>query len=194
MVASRQNARLLSLLCSLALAVVCHQCVSVAFTSLAPGSRSPSLLARRVTEDEKKAAREEAAKTRGVFMSLDTEEFAVDQEKMDREAALEKPIEPDIIEQAGNQASSFAVLPIALLVFGLVTYNTFFTKEAEDRYYYSAQRERLANRKTEEAGLDFRDFDSSLVQDLQEKRAKEADAEKAAAAAAGTTAPAPLIE
>lgn len=156
----------------LSLAVLCLGCFFVSHTfvgGLRPVSRGQvSRAAEKMDEDE-------AKKTRGIFMSLDTEEFGVDQDSMS--TTPEEPREETILDQAGDNAAGFGAVLLFTIFTGAISYYTFFTKEAEDAFYYSGMRDRT-NRfgDGDSTGMDFRDFDSSTVKTTKELQAQNAPA------------------
>mmetsp|Transcript_97018 Transcript_97018/g.313284 ORF Transcript_97018/g.313284 Transcript_97018/m.313284 type:complete len:201 (+) Transcript_97018:54-656(+) len=145
----------------------------LAFTGAAQGGVRPTALelqragvSQRAAAPEGKAAsgEDEAARTRGIFMSLDTEEFGLDS---DEPAKIEEPKEETWFDKAGDGASSIAAVAIFTIVIVGVTFYTFFTRQAEDNFYYSGMRDRASRFGAEEVGVDFREFDNGTVRSLQ---------------------------
>jgi len=111
----------------------------------------------------------------GVFMSLDTEEFGLDSKELADSSPPEEPEEETIFSILGDQAAGYGAVAVLTAVIGFGTYYTFFTKEAEEKFYYSAQRDR-AMQQVSQDGFDFRDLDVTTTRDLVEKaRARAAD-------------------
>eukprot|EP00929_Paragymnodinium_shiwhaense_P108670 TRINITY_DN74992_c0_g1_i1.p1 TRINITY_DN74992_c0_g1~~TRINITY_DN74992_c0_g1_i1.p1 ORF type:complete len:207 (-),score=46.78 TRINITY_DN74992_c0_g1_i1:90-710(-) len=82
---------------------------------------------------------DEAAKTRALFMSLDSDEFGIDPEDLNKPA---KPTEKSGFEKAGDKVAGPAGIITFLVIFLCATYYFFFTKAAEEEFYYGPQRER----------------------------------------------------
>uniref|UniRef100_A0A7S2MQN5 Uncharacterized protein n=1 Tax=Alexandrium andersonii TaxID=327968 RepID=A0A7S2MQN5_9DINO len=124
-------------------------------------------------EDPKEPSKEEvAAKTRGVFMSLDAEEFGLDSEE---EAKIPEPKEETIVDKVGDGAASLGAVAIFTAIFFGITFYVYFTKQAEESFYYSGMRDRTSRFGPEEAGVDFREFDSTATKGTKDlQAAKEA--------------------
>mmetsp|Transcript_56815 Transcript_56815/g.176730 ORF Transcript_56815/g.176730 Transcript_56815/m.176730 type:complete len:202 (+) Transcript_56815:54-659(+) len=145
--------------------------------SLSQRPRAPVL--RSATTEDKKAApakgpkedeEEVAARTRGVFMSLDTEEFGLDSEE---EAKIPEPQEETVIDKLGDGAASLGAVAVFTAILLGVTFFVFFTKQAEENFYYSGMRDRTSRFGPEEVGMDFREFDSTATEGfktLQDKK------------------------
>jgi len=115
---------------------------------------------------------EEALKTRGLFMSLDSDEFGIDEEQLQKSKDKENEVkEPDTWEKFGNSTAGLGALGVFTIVVGSLTYYTFFTKQAEDAFYYSAMKDRAGRYGDEDEGMDFRNLGSDVIADIKKGQA-----------------------
>eukprot|EP00931_Biecheleriopsis_adriatica_P007644 TRINITY_DN108909_c0_g1_i1.p2 TRINITY_DN108909_c0_g1~~TRINITY_DN108909_c0_g1_i1.p2 ORF type:complete len:224 (+),score=66.03 TRINITY_DN108909_c0_g1_i1:68-673(+) len=115
---------------------------------------------------------EEAIKTRGIFMSLDSDEFGIDSEELKMTDIPTEETEKDLGMKLGDFSTGRLVVPLFTIAVVAFTYFSFFTKDAEDKYYYSAMGER-AKLSMDEPGVDFRAFDVSTVNELKKEKDKQ---------------------
>lgn len=124
------------------------------------------------TEDDMYA---EAEATNRLFMSLDSDEFGID---VDYQPKEEKPKVKDTWEKTGDAMGSLSILGVFTVLTVIVTGYTFFTKQAEEAFYYSTMADRAGRfgpEESEGAGtLDFRSFDSKTVDKAVKNQAKPA--------------------
>mmetsp|Transcript_16756 Transcript_16756/g.46098 ORF Transcript_16756/g.46098 Transcript_16756/m.46098 type:complete len:200 (-) Transcript_16756:76-675(-) len=158
----RRHASLLSLL-------ICLICGASVLAFVANGAvrraRRPGAWRRAEAQAPAPApetAQEEAARTRGVFMSLDTEEFGLDSEEQAK--IPEKPKEETFLDKAGDGAASLGAVAVFTAVLVAVTFYVFFTKQGEESFYYSGMRDRTERFGPEDVGLDFREFDNGATE------------------------------
>mmetsp|Transcript_5191 Transcript_5191/g.14063 ORF Transcript_5191/g.14063 Transcript_5191/m.14063 type:complete len:173 (-) Transcript_5191:59-577(-) len=148
----------------LSVAVLCLGCLFVAPSfvgGLRPASRCRVSRAAAMDEDE-------AKKTRGIFMSLDTEEFGIDEKAM---SAPTEPREETVLDKAGDSAAGFGAVFLFTAALAGISYYVFFTKAAEDAFYYSGMRDRSARDQEMTGNMDFRDFDSNMTSELRSQQA-----------------------
>eukprot|EP00419_Tripos_fusus_P023949 CAMPEP_0172717060 /NCGR_PEP_ID=MMETSP1074-20121228/70206_1 /TAXON_ID=2916 /ORGANISM="Ceratium fusus, Strain PA161109" /LENGTH=189 /DNA_ID=CAMNT_0013541899 /DNA_START=57 /DNA_END=626 /DNA_ORIENTATION=+ len=131
----------------------------------------------------KKVAGDEAQKTKNV----DEDESGVNTEN--KTEAVDK--EETMSEKLLNIASNGLVIVISTIFVFAATYYVFFTKQAEESYYYGAIKDRTQRFGGEEQGVDFREFSPDMTRQLQEKQAAEKAKEQQTAET--TNVPKPLI-
>ncbi|CAE8643103.1 unnamed protein product [Polarella glacialis] len=79
---------------------------------------------------------------------------------------MDEPIEEkdkDIVTKSADFAAGYYIIPIFTVVVIAATYFAFFTKAAEDSFYYSGMRDRAKQDGASDVGVDFRSFDNGAV-------------------------------
>ena len=135
--------------------------------------RGSSLLRRaEATETETKPVKrgpsEEAIKTRSIFMSLDSDEFGIDEEQIKKAGIPTEETEPDELQKVGDFISGPFILPFVIAIVGYLTYYVFFTKEAEKAFYYGSVNEKALVSGEGETGFDFRALQPDMVDEIRD--------------------------
>eukprot|EP00439_Symbiodinium_sp_Y106_P044628 s3772_g5.t1 len=128
-----------------------------------PASRG-GRTARAASAEAADGPSEEAIKTRSIFMSLDSDEFGIDMDEVEKSGIPTDETEPDDLQQVGDFVSGPFILPFVTAIVAAFTYYAFFTKEAENAFYYSAVNQ-VAAVKSDEPGFDFRALKPDVVED-----------------------------
>eukprot|EP00933_Yihiella_yeosuensis_P019183 TRINITY_DN15558_c1_g1_i1.p1 TRINITY_DN15558_c1_g1~~TRINITY_DN15558_c1_g1_i1.p1 ORF type:complete len:198 (-),score=41.10 TRINITY_DN15558_c1_g1_i1:75-668(-) len=145
-------------------------CVSTFVSPLLPIKRGSRLVRHAAKPSE------EAIRTRGAFMSLDSEEFGLDFEKLAAEEAKALEEDESLFKKIGDAVSSkYILIPTTLLIIWL-TWRVFYTEEAEDSFYYGAVRERVRNQGRSVDETDFRNFDKSVIEGVKKMIQERAEA------------------
>eukprot|EP00913_Durusdinium_trenchii_P009926 g9317.t1 len=119
------------------------------------------------------------ARSSSDLRSVAQDEFGIDAEQIKNEGIPTDETEPrksqverglgGLLLASGEPVGDFIsgpfVLPLVALVVGYITYYVFFTKEAENAFYYSSVNEKAFVSTQGEAGFDFRALKPDMVED-----------------------------
>ncbi|CAJ1410627.1 unnamed protein product [Effrenium voratum] len=112
---------------------------------------------------------EEAIKTRSIFMSLDSDEFGIDMDQVKKSGIPTEETEPGAFRQVGDFISGPFILPFVTILVAYLGYYCFFTKEAENAFYYSAVNEKaMLSSGEEDSGFDFRALNPDMVSEIRQ--------------------------
>mmetsp|Transcript_74901 Transcript_74901/g.173637 ORF Transcript_74901/g.173637 Transcript_74901/m.173637 type:complete len:199 (-) Transcript_74901:67-663(-) len=165
---------LLCLGCGASLLAFVGPCRNPAVRRSVANSATPDAAPEPAKAPEGESPEEVAERTRGVFMSLDTDEFGIND--ADQAKIPDKPKEKTIIDKAGDSAASLGAVAVFTVVIIGVTFYVFFTKQAEESFYFSGVRDRVGRYSAEEVGVDFRGFTSDQIESARAlKQAIEAE-------------------
>lgn len=141
------------------------------------GRGATSVMRAEATETETKPVKsgpsEEAIKTRSIFMSLDSDEFGIDEEQMKKTGIPTEETEPDSLQKVGDFISGPFILPFVVAVVAYLTYYVFFTKEAEKAFYYGSVNEKALVSGEGDSGFDFRALNPDMVDEIKEAMAQQ---------------------
>mmetsp|Transcript_22842 Transcript_22842/g.52909 ORF Transcript_22842/g.52909 Transcript_22842/m.52909 type:complete len:186 (+) Transcript_22842:84-641(+) len=143
------------------LAALMVLCAPLCFT---PGPTARGRTARAAAAESADGPSEEAIKTRSIFMSLDSDEFGIDMDAVEKSGIPTEETEPSDLQKVGDFISGPFILPFVTAVVAGLTYYAFFTKEAENAFYYSAVNP-IAEKQAE-GGFDFRALKPGAVEEI----------------------------
>ncbi|OLQ08949.1 Cytochrome c6 [Symbiodinium microadriaticum] len=145
------------------------------------GPASRGRTARAASAEAADGPSEEAIKTRSIFMSLDSDEFGIDMDEVEKSGIPTDETEPDDLQQVGDFVSGPFILPFVTAIVEAKKSLKLrgAPEEAENAFYYSAVNQ-VAAVKSDEPGFDFRALKPDVVEEITEAM-KEEDAKNAAA-------------
>lgn len=134
----------------------------------------PKQKTKALMKNPNKPTKEEAARSREVFMSLDQEEFGMSKEDEERRKKQAIPVIDDEGTALYKNALEFICGPWAMAVYSVVaaylTYTVFYSGAGEDAFYYGPMRRKAAASGTQE--FDVRFLDKTTIQEAQDRKDK----------------------